>query len=416
MLSLSRDPRSIVHYVGNVASAVGWLDASAADERRMREIVRLFSTRESRDELGIGQIRDALSDSMFPGASVVQTRARYYLIIPWLIADAAAKRNSSARIIDRVEQRERRLILHFLDEHDPDGLIGRVAKAQVKILPSTIYWSGLQSLEVVPTKVERATLDQWLSEARSSDSARHQLANVPRPPEGFTSSPIVLDGGFEMTEEEAVWLRDRIGTGKGSRTLLHHLAASGAAPSADAPWSEPLTLDASPENRRVLEHAELFSLITEGAALVYNLLLGEMVDVDNPDGDHVGRYREDVDEWSHEVSRNLGRLRSWDIDDLWQLVLTINPRLSLLTRQFVREWAELIRTSSSPGEAALSEAGRTMIREREVRQKRGQSRFVNTQLRNNWNGDAGTGRLDFRWGVVRRQLLDIHTGLGHVPA
>ena len=56
-----------------------WLDYSEADQRRAREIVAMFSQRESRDELGLGRIRDALSDTLFPGTSVLLTRARYFL-------------------------------------------------------------------------------------------------------------------------------------------------------------------------------------------------------------------------------------------------------------------------------------------------------------------------------------------------
>ena len=57
-------------------AGIAWLDYSQADQRRAREIVAMFSQAESRDELGLGQIRDALSDTLFPGTSVLLTRAR----------------------------------------------------------------------------------------------------------------------------------------------------------------------------------------------------------------------------------------------------------------------------------------------------------------------------------------------------
>ena len=60
-------------------AVLAWLDYSEADQRRAREIVAMFSQRESRDELGLGRIRDALSDTLFPGTSVLLTRARYLL-------------------------------------------------------------------------------------------------------------------------------------------------------------------------------------------------------------------------------------------------------------------------------------------------------------------------------------------------
>ena len=53
-----------------------WLDYSEADQRRAREIIAMFSQQESRDELGLGRIRDVLSDTLFPGTSVLLTRAR----------------------------------------------------------------------------------------------------------------------------------------------------------------------------------------------------------------------------------------------------------------------------------------------------------------------------------------------------
>ena len=44
----------------------------------------LFQERESRDELGLGAIRDSIADHLFPGTSTIQTRLRYMLFIPWL--------------------------------------------------------------------------------------------------------------------------------------------------------------------------------------------------------------------------------------------------------------------------------------------------------------------------------------------
>jgi hypothetical protein len=63
-----------------MVSGLAWLDSSRADQQRMRELLKMFSEQESRDELGIGQVRDAFSELLFPGTSVLHTRARYLLI------------------------------------------------------------------------------------------------------------------------------------------------------------------------------------------------------------------------------------------------------------------------------------------------------------------------------------------------
>ena len=76
----------------------------------MREIVNLFRERESRDELGIGQVRDAMSDSLWPGTSTLFTRARYFVFIPWCFRAAAEARNDADKATTLADQYERRLI------------------------------------------------------------------------------------------------------------------------------------------------------------------------------------------------------------------------------------------------------------------------------------------------------------------
>lgn len=55
----------------------------------MLEVVDLFKEQGTIDEMGIGSIRDTLSDALFPGTSYVHTRLRYVLFIPWLLRRAA---------------------------------------------------------------------------------------------------------------------------------------------------------------------------------------------------------------------------------------------------------------------------------------------------------------------------------------
>lgn len=87
-------------------STVAWLDTSADEQRPLRGGIALFEERGSRDELGVGQVRDVLSDAPFPGTSVLQTRARYFLLVPWAYQYAAGRRcgrdlNAPARTIER---------------------------------------------------------------------------------------------------------------------------------------------------------------------------------------------------------------------------------------------------------------------------------------------------------------------------
>ena len=79
-------------------AVLAWLDYSESDQRRAREIVAMFSQRESRDELGLGRIRDALSDTLFPGTSFLLTRARYLLFVPWLYREGAHRGHGGQKL------------------------------------------------------------------------------------------------------------------------------------------------------------------------------------------------------------------------------------------------------------------------------------------------------------------------------
>lgn len=65
-------------------SSFAWLDYSEDERRRMLDAVDLFSEKGTRDEMGIGAVRDAFADLFFPGTSTIQTRARYFLFVPWI--------------------------------------------------------------------------------------------------------------------------------------------------------------------------------------------------------------------------------------------------------------------------------------------------------------------------------------------
>ena len=80
-----------------------------------------------------------------------------------------------------------------------------------------------------------------------------------------------------------------------------------------------------------------------------------------------------------------------------------------LTGAFVTEWVSLVRGPSGT-ELAADQTARRLIRDREIRQKRGQARLTNDRLMRQWGGASGSGRLNFRWPVVARLLNDIADG------
>ena len=62
------------------------------------------------DELGLGLVRDAIADHLFPGLSTIQTRARYFLFVAWLLRDLERGNVQEDRLVLTLRQREVALI------------------------------------------------------------------------------------------------------------------------------------------------------------------------------------------------------------------------------------------------------------------------------------------------------------------
>jgi hypothetical protein len=123
-------------------STFTWLDYSEHERRKMLDVIELFGERTTRDELGLGGVRDAFADLMFPGTSTIQTRARYALFIPWIYQRLERQGTSSRDAATVLRKRETELMQALEASDDSDGLIGRLAKGSVQRLPSSIYWQG----------------------------------------------------------------------------------------------------------------------------------------------------------------------------------------------------------------------------------------------------------------------------------
>lgn len=124
-------------------SSFTWIDFAEEDRKRMMEILHLFGEHEIREELGIGTVRDSFSDTLFPGTSTLHTRAKYMLYVPWTFMLLEEKEVASHQIESRSREYETSLINALLNAGEEEGVIGRIARKNLKLLPSYMYWSGL---------------------------------------------------------------------------------------------------------------------------------------------------------------------------------------------------------------------------------------------------------------------------------
>lgn len=401
-----------------MTSRVDWLDSSREEQRRMRELLNLFTETESRDELGIGQVRDAFSDSLFPGTSTLHTRARYFLLIPWCFQEAEARGLSGMRLTARVDANERKALVALRDAGETEGLIGKNVGVKVKTLPSSLYWSALNRYGIYLGRQDSNTVANRLiakPDLEASELVERAPTNwyptLPSAPPGF---PGVVEGGLALSNAEATWLRERMLESVPGTLLEYFLQVENrTSEDSPAPWDEPCTAKANAELRHALAHAELFSQAMHGAALLYNLLIAEFYEREGYDRvqEPADSYRQQLGGWI-ELVRADRRLDTWDVKAMWDYVELANPRIAvnIPVKQFVNSWISGVLEDES-SDIADSNQLRNLVHARELLVKKAQSRLANRKLLAEWSGHSGTSRLTFRWGTVRKILRDIQDGL-----
>lgn len=400
-------------------SLVAWLDTSLEQQRRAREIIKLFSDPATIDDLGIGQIRDALGDRLFPGSSTIQTRARYLLLVPWAFQVASGPTSSTRSLVVRAEEYERRTLTSIL-ETDPnaDGLIGKRAGKNVRTLPSQVYWTALRTYGILEYPISRQQIGPTTKRASEATELAERRSGpwVATLPSRSSDFPYSVDGGLELTAEEASWLQDRIILSVPNSLLasLTRSADPGVIYETPSAWDALRATDLPDDQRDLLTHAELFARTIQGAAWVYNVLLAEayarhgytpqygVVDVDH--------YREQFRAWADEMQAIMPRIRDWDLQAFWRTLGPAAYRIAPPTQAFVNRWIESVREGTALT-ALDNQSLRTMTQRREGAKKGPQAMLGNSRRLASWTGNSGTGLLTFRWANVTRILADIREGL-----
>ena len=122
----------------------------------MLQVLKMTSESVALDELGIGRIRDAFADRMFPGISTLQKHMKYFSLMPQLYRKAAEKRYNRPNEVKAEIIRLERIMTKNLYEGSDDkrgitgsDMIGKNWTNYVKYDPAYIYNSGLQTFEIL---------------------------------------------------------------------------------------------------------------------------------------------------------------------------------------------------------------------------------------------------------------------------
>ena len=150
-------------------SSIGWVDFSSEHREKVKSVLDRLSTPGVIDELGIGVIRDSFSDSLFPGVSTIQTRAKYFLTIPRIFRDyekLSVKKRRRNKLEPYLNERENLCMKAMVANHEgesQDGIIGesfanKIGEVQRK--PSSVYWTGLRQFGLIQTPLSLKVFSQ----------------------------------------------------------------------------------------------------------------------------------------------------------------------------------------------------------------------------------------------------------------
>lgn len=171
-----------------------------------------------RDEVGFLLLHQRYADRFFPGTSVLHTRLRYALFVPWQFGDQAGRPPAAAES----ELRKAEVALaKRLKDGEEYGVIGGLTWPRIADQPpSSTYWSALDawgilrrdgrgrvpSRRIVQTRlaIGRPTLDD---EDRPLLDFEPPFVVLPkRPPNWDGAAPL----SFDLEPEERVFLRERL--------------------------------------------------------------------------------------------------------------------------------------------------------------------------------------------------------------
>ena len=141
---------------------IGWIDFSKSERDKVASVIEGLRKKGVLDELGIAQIRDGFANLFFPGTTTIQTRAKYFLMVPYIFKYLESNSiKDSDKLKKELEDLEKECAIKLLgedmsdddeEEEDESGVIGKRSIRQgkwVKRPPSSIYWAGLKTYGII---------------------------------------------------------------------------------------------------------------------------------------------------------------------------------------------------------------------------------------------------------------------------
>ena len=392
---------------------LGWVDFSREDREKVLDVMNLLQEQGAVDEIGIGLVRDAFANLFFPGTSTVQTVAKYFLIVPYVLKEASEGRygNDLNRILRRIDQEEKDCGIRLMQNcPGEEGIIGRrvLPKNWVARKPSNIYWNGIRTYGIctqdltIPELLKASIIlqaqkkssalgnkgdDADGSERDDADAGRNAATQLFSVPDDYYDD-WRTDLSIHLTASEAAFLRRMIETNVSASLLgylLHHSIDVAKYDSFEAIY-EDVGSAVPTELGRTMKLACDFNRLVYAARVRYNYILSN------------GQNEDAVAEWKY-IEERMSHMVSVDIDDVLQTLHITNFRL----RQFLTTFKDALLTGN------IDAADKALI-DREIEIKtRSRAKLCK---RDDYANDTWIGGryLDYRFSSAKRIITDIYRG------
>lgn len=412
-------------------ASIGWIDFSPAHRARVAALLDALKPEGVVDELGIGTIRDSLADLIFPGFSTIQTRAKYFFFIPYILYDyqlLTTQKRRSTSPAKYLEDQENEIMWQLAEKYNHNrtsnsGVIGITKRRGDKIArrPSTIYWNGLRAFKLIDhngmgpenfLRLRNRKTDSLLGQNISGDDQTRDDADADH--ENLFRLKVEYDADWRtdvdvnLTRNEAHTLGYRFrDAGKGILLgeLMDNLKLREAFISADN-FAQAITaclpyLQGVVRKTVIMAHD--FSEVMLGAHIAYNYLLQKYKFGSNA-------YLGQLKEWHQNLHATMLDADQFNPEE----VLDIARRTRLSTRHFITSWWKLV-SADQLNVAALEE----LIVEQERQVKRHKARLHFNRLddvqeagdsEESNSGWIGLRRLEYRRRQAIRMILDVQDG------
>lgn len=390
----------------SIEPALGWTylsrDALARAKSQMDE-----ESMGVRDEVGFLTIHQRYADRFFPGTSVLHTRVRYALFVPWLFEDLAGLTGPAA--VRALRKRETALAGRLRDSSESQVIGARVFPEPSSQPPSTVYWNALAAWGILRPRADGRTI---------SRAQAHGLLKSPRGATDDDGQPLQsFDPPFvQLPDQPHNWLRGHITLRLEAkeaaflRELLARLRRNGGhdvsllarlvrieAPAPDEMWADEVRTIAGPDQAPLLRARQAASFAAVGRS-VYDALLEHMCEADKRETST--RHRDHLITVANKHGPIANEL---DLNSLEDDIGALPPRLSAVLMS-TKDWIASKSNDPSPLlDPYVAAEARKGLRARLAPTPNGRARRLE------WSRDEHSlaEPLHYRWPQVSTLLNDL---------